>query len=98
MNKDNKDLQQQTEDALNSLFDALNKMGGEDKVEAGLRNVLGCQHRTLQQNFMRQIIIPSIHIYAAKKADQMTDLRNEASCNLAEKLLPLVKDAGLPFI
>lgn len=94
----NKELQKQAEDSLNSLFDALNKMGGESSVEEGLRQVLNKQHRTLQQNFMRHIIVPSIQIFAEKKQNRFTDLRNEASCDLAEKLLPLVKDSPLPFI
>lgn len=94
----NPELVKQTEDALNSLFDALNKMGGEPSVEEGLRQVLNKQHRTLQQNYMRHIVVPSIRIFADKKLNRFTDLRNEASCDLAEKLLPLVKDCPLPFI
>ena len=92
------ELQKQTEDALNSLFDALNKMGGEDQVQKGLEQVLGRQHRTLQQNYFRHIVVPSINIFAEKKSSGNFDLRNEASCALAGKLNPLVKDEGLPFI
>jgi len=95
---DNDKLKNQVEEALNSLFDALNKMGGEKEVEAGLKNVLDRQHRTLQQNFMSHIIIPSIKIFADKNANGFKDLRNEASCELATKLLPIVKDAYLPFV
>jgi len=93
-----RDLQKQTEDALNSLFDALNKMGGEESVVEGLRQVLNKQHRTLQQNYFRYIVVKSIEMFAEKKYNRFTDLRNEASCDLAEKLMPFVKDAHLPFI
>ena len=74
------------------------KMGGEDKVQDALQSVLNQQHRTLQQNFMRQIIIPSIRIFAEKDKNNYKDLRNEASCELATKLLPMVENAPLPFI
>ena len=91
-------LTKQTEDALNSLFDAINKMGGDKDVMAGVTNVLNKQHRTLQQNFMRLIIVPSIKSFAAKKAEGWYDLRNEAACELATKLLPIVEKESLPFI
>lgn len=92
------ELTTQTEDALNSLFDALNKMGGSKDVEEGLRNVLNHQHRTLQQNFMRQILVPAIRIFAEKDRNGYKDLRNEASCELATKLLPLVDREPLPYV
>ena len=91
-------LTQQTEDALNSLFDALNKMGGDKEVLEGLQNVLNVQHRTLKQNFMRQIIVPAIRLFADNNANGYKDLRNEASCELATKLLPIVEKSPLPYI
>lgn len=92
------ELQKQTEDALNSLFDALNKMGGEDQVRQALDNVLSKQHRTLQQNYFREIVIGSIRLFDEKRERGFFDLRNEASCALAGKLNVITKDEGLPFI
>jgi len=92
------ELRIQARDALNSLFDALNKMGGDFEINEALKEVLAKQHRTLQQNFMRRIIVPSIQIFAQKQADGYYDLRNEASCKLAAELLPITKKAILPFI
>ena len=92
------ELTEQVVDALNSIFDAINKYGSDKEVEEGLRNVLALQHRTLQQNFMRLVIVPSIKIFAEKKANNNTDLRNEAACDLATKLLPIVENEPLPFI
>ena len=92
------ELTEQVETSLDSIFDAINKMGGEESVEVALQSVLNKQHRTLQQNFMRQIIIPSLRIFAEKDSSGYTDLRNEATCKLATKLLPIIDKEHLPFI
>ena len=83
---------------LNNLFNELNHMGNEGNVQDALSEVLGEQHRTLQQNYFRYVVVPSIQVFADKQDKRFTDLRNEASCELAKKILPLVKDAPLPFI
>ena len=83
---------------LNSLFDVLNRMGSEQDVETALENVIHSQHRTLQQNFMRNMIIPSIRVFAKMGEEGWTDLRNEASCKLAGELHKIADNTGLPFV
>lgn len=83
---------------FSELFNELNHMGNEVNVQDALNEVLGEQHRTLQQNYFRYVVVPSIQTFANKHDQNLTDLRNEASCELAKKLLPLVKDEPLPFV
>jgi hypothetical protein len=83
---------------FNDLFSELNHMGNEGNVQDALKEVLGEQHRTLQQNFFRYVVVPAILAFADKHSKGLTDLRNEASCELADKLRSIVKDAPLPFI
>ena len=83
---------------FSELFNELNFMGNEGNVQDALKEVLGEQHRTLQQNYFRYVIVPSIQVFADKQEKHFTDLRNEDSCELAQKLLPLAKNAYLPFI
>ena len=86
------------EKIFNELFNEVNYIGNEENVIDALKTVLQNQHRTLQQSFFRYVIVPSIKSFADKKRNNMFDLRNEASCELAEKLEPIVKDSHLPFI
>ena len=83
---------------FSDLFCELNKMGGENELAAVLKETLDKEHRTLQQNYFRYVVVASINAFAEKKRKQMYDLRNEASCNLAEQLEVTVKDAYLPFV
>ena len=83
---------------FSGLFDELNRMGSEQNVTDALKETLGQQHRTLQQNFFRYVIVPAIQTFAEKLDRNLWDLRNEASCKLASKLQPMVKDVCLPFI
>ena len=83
---------------FSKLFNEINHMGNESNVRNALSEVLGEQHRTLQQNYFRDVIVPSIQVFADKWDKHLMDLRNEASCELAKKMLPVVKDAPLPFV
>lgn len=59
---------------------------------------MGCEHRTLQQNFMRYIVVPFIQ-YAAQDTYR-TDDRNQATHDLSVKLAKTIEEAGmgLPYI
>ena len=85
-------------DIVNKLMDELNKMGSEEDIGRCFVHAVLQTHRTLQQNFVRHIIIPSLLDFARRYDMDQYDARNEASCKLAKKLEPLLKDAGLPFI
>lgn len=82
---------------FNDLFCELNHRGNEDNIRKALHETLRTQHRTLQQNYFRLIIVPSILEFAMKQDMGLVDLRNEASCELAKKLEPFVKNVPLPF-
>lgn len=83
---------------LDEWFNELNHMGNEENIQIALQLVLNKQHRTLQQSFFKQVVITSISIFADKKRANAFDLRNEASCELAEKLQSVVKDCPIPFV
>lgn len=57
-------------------------------------------HRTTQQAFMRIVILPVLKSLAQMHNEGYTDLRNEASCALAAKMLSNIReeDEYLPFI
>jgi hypothetical protein len=56
-------------------------------------------HRTLQQSFMRDFIIPFLREMVKMRDEGFTDLRNEASCNLAADMLAAYdKSNGLPMV
>ena len=83
---------------LDNLFDELNHMGNEENVIDALNTVLSKQHRTLQQNFFRYVIVPSIKNFEEKYQQERYDLRNQASCELAHELYSHVEKSHLPFV
>ena len=94
-------IREQDEDTkvtLGLLFSQLNMMGNGKEIEQALEEVLRSEHRTLQQGFFRHVIVPSIRIFAKKMDEKAFDLRNEASCETAKKMMPIVEKALLPFI
>lgn len=88
----------QAKETLQKIFSQLNMIGSGRDFEAALEEVLTEEHRTLQQGFFRHLIVPSIRIFAKKKDERMFDLRNEASCEAAKKMMPVIKETALPFI
>jgi len=83
---------------ISLLFDEINHLGNEHNIQQALAEVLAMQHRTLQQGWFRNIIVSSINIFAEKLASNSYDLRNEASCTLAKRLLPAINETAIPFI
>ena len=55
-----------------------------------------CEHRTIQQNFMR--LIRDYIDYVAAQPDYMFDGRNEASQDFAKKASEATKDNRLPMV
>jgi len=85
-------------DIIDKLFTELNRMGNERKVGEFVTEAIRYQHRTLQQNYFSNVILPSIKDFAKRYDEGQFDLRNEESCKLAKKIEPVVKDVYLPFI
>lgn len=84
--------------ALNEVFNSLNVLGrnGSETV----REVFRTQHRTLQQQFMRVVIIPVLQTLSEAHTTARTDPRNDAAARLATKMLAAVTedDLYLPLI
>ena len=59
--------------------------------------LLSSQHRTLQQNFMR-VAVSFIKAMAEAKKSGYYDLRNQASCELAEQMMDVTEESYLPHI
>lgn len=97
-NISNMECQNRVSDIVLNLMDELNRMGNEEEVEKFFIAQLKCTHRTLQQNFFRHIIVPCIKDFAQRFDEGNYDDRNEKSCYYAKQMMPIIKDAGLPFI
>jgi len=64
---------------------------------------LNCKHRTLQQSFMRNIIIPMLKKWAGNLDKGWYDLRNQATCQLSQDIInkaiiPFEETNGLPYV
>ena len=85
-------------DAVNTIFNYLNKMGGEDEVGRVVVEVCNQEHRTLQQNFMAHVLVPLIKMWADMYDQGYYDLRNEETCKTCYELYKLLKNKVFPFI
>ena len=82
---------------MKTLFHEVN--GGPRKtIEAAVKEAFGHEHRTLQQAFFKNFIIPVIEEMAEAHDEGWIDLRNEAAGELAVKLREITKETALPFI
>lgn len=93
-------MENRLSEAIQQTMSALNVFA-DDKSRAEIA-VFAFQtsHRTLQQQFVSIVILPILRHLAMCHANGIYDARNEASCELAAKLLANVSDAEqhLPFI
>lgn len=87
-------------DGLNRVEHSLNIMGGEGANQLVVVNWFRQQHRTMQQCFMRVVIVPILQHLAAQYKAGLTDGRNVDSGRLAAKMLDAVTDDDLyiPFV
>lgn len=72
---------------LQEVASAVNVMGGEEEGKAAICHQFHCLHRTLQQSFMRVVVMPILSSLAADYHTGQCDLRNLASASLAAKML-----------
>lgn len=86
--------------ALAEVMDCLNAMGNEAESAQVVRETLRQTHRTLQQSFMRTVIVPVVSEFKENYAAGWYDLRNEHSCALASHMLARMDDEDLylPFV
>lgn len=85
-------------DAIDIIFRNLNCMGREKDVGEAVVDSINMQHRTLQQAFMRNVIVPIIQNFADKNANGYYDLRNEATVNACQELEKVLDKYHFPFI
>lgn len=85
-------------DALTGVFNSLNILGSNNSEL--VREFFSRQHRTLQQQFVKVVVIPVLQELAANLAEGRVDMRNAYAANLAEKMLAAVdeNDLYLPLI
>ncbi len=77
-------------DAAEALVGAVNTFCFRDEVFA---EVVGTAHKTLQQSVMR-VMLATIRRLAVNSTDE----RNEATVELAKKIVEVADGAALPFI
>lgn len=86
-------LERQEHDAKQALK-ALETCVNDNGTCAKLAELMIRDHNTYQQSFMRLFVL-FVEFQANK---DYTDLRNEASVNLAKTLNPLMRDEFLPYV
>jgi hypothetical protein len=74
---------------VKTMSDFVNSFGSSSNNE-GFARLMGCEHRTLQQNFTRLCTVWFEHL--SKVKNRRYDLRNEASVKLAKKFVEKLKD------
>lgn len=84
--------------ALSEVFNALNVLGSNNGDL--IRDFFRRQHRTLQQQFVKVVILPVLEELAEAHQSGRVDGRNESAARLAHKMLANVKeeDKYLPLI
>jgi len=89
---------QKVKDAVEVIIREINVMGNEALVGKAVVDHLGNTHRTLQQNFFRDVVVPLINHYAYMHEQNWYDLRNEDTCECSAKLKPILDKCGFRFI
>ena len=85
--------------AMAELFDVVNGSREKEIAESSVR-AFNVSHRTLQQGFMRSVVVPILVDLSAQYEAGRYDGRNEATCKLAFELLKGVSedDLYLPYV
>jgi c-di-AMP phosphodiesterase-like protein len=84
--------------AVQTIIKEINCMGFEKTVGEVVIEEIGKTHRTLQQRFFADVLKPVILDFAKRGEEGWFDLRNEAACNTAKALKPVLEDSYFPFI
>lgn len=87
---DDKKMDQEVVEGLKKIFSAING-GFHKEIVAAVEHVLETEHRTLQQCFMRDVIVPAIENFAGR---EHFDLRNQDSIVLAKALKSQMEKTG----
>lgn len=93
-------MNQRIVSAIAEVMDVVNG-GREREIAESTVATFRTSHRTLQQSFMRMVIIPILVHLASNYEKGVYDERNRASCKLAHDLLKDNSDEGdlyLPYV
>lgn len=88
------------EDAIEDVFTKLNTLSSDSDSKIAVVHAFSRTHYTLQQSFVRNVIIPILKYLAKEREKGNYDLRNKAASLLAVKMLAAVTedDLYLPLI
>jgi len=95
---DDKKSADKVKEAVRVIVSELNMMGNGNIVGEAVKEELSCTHRTLQQGFFKDVVVPIILWFNGQLEDGRYDLRNEDACQCAKKLKPILKDSYFRFI
>lgn len=86
--------------AMSELMSAVNIFGYESDNKASVVATFRMSHRTIQQCFVRLVILPILEHLGDCYNNGAYDGRNEASCRLAAKILAALNedDTYLPYV
>ena len=85
--------------SLEAIFRCLNGSNSK-RIPETVRNVIATEHRTLQQAFFKQVVMPLVEQMAEGAKTGRFDARNEVSCKCAKKMMDALdpSDVYFPFI
>ena len=89
------DREREIKEMVKAMSDFVNNIALYQSSEEFAR-LMGCEHRTLQQNFTRLCVAWFEHL--SKVPDNRYDLRNEASIKLAKEFVEKLGKIYLPII
>lgn len=83
-------VSENAETAATAMESTLNSFGSEENTKFIVEHFL-TMHRTLNQKFTGEIILPFIREMAKKYDANRFDLRNEAACKVCRKMWDAIK-------
>jgi len=93
-----KESKKKIQEAIRILFHELNMMGNEKLVSSEVVKYIKKEHKTLQQRFFANVMVPVIRFFDQSYKDKFYDARNEATCKMSVKLAEVLEDGFYPFI
>jgi hypothetical protein len=94
MSRTTKNVTEAVSEAIATLIKQGNIMGNDQDIASAVVEELSNEHRTLQQNFFRNVIAPVIRAYAENHATDRFDLRNQDACECASKMNEVLEEWG----
>jgi hypothetical protein len=85
------------EEAIKELVQAHKALPYGEKTLPIFENYFRTEHRTLQQIFMKELIVPMIEAFAAMERSGSHDARNEASVEFARDVVAMMRENNTYF-